>query len=172
MDTRNKILSISEVQRNLRELYRSGLITTSVIIDGVYDDVTRKGVSEFQSLYGLPVTGVVDYITWTELTERARESVEKRAPSLPIYPFERLLVNSSVSPGDVSETVFIIQLILKELAAYNFSEIALTGVFDDATQNAIERFQLINDLEVNGVVDKETWNALARAYNKYIKPVY
>lgn len=172
MDARNRILSISEIQRNLRELYRSGLIGTSVIVDGVYDEVTANAVREYQTLYGLPSTGVVDYVTWTELYERAKESRERRAPSLPIYPFERILADSAVSPGDVSETVYIIQLMLKELAAYGFSEIAINGVYDEPTRDAILSFQRVNLLDESGVVDKETWNALASAYNKYIKGVY
>ena len=61
---------------------------------------------------------------------------------------------------------------LKELAAYGFSEIAINGVYDEPTRDAILSFQRVNLLDESGVVDKETWNALASAYNKYIKGVY
>ena len=36
--------------------------------DGVYGPSTREAVEVFQSVFGLPVTGVVDYNTWYEIS--------------------------------------------------------------------------------------------------------
>ncbi len=36
---------------------------------GMFDSDTRAAVIAFQSLYGLPVTGVVDEETWNRLSE-------------------------------------------------------------------------------------------------------
>jgi murein L,D-transpeptidase YcbB/YkuD len=44
-------------------------------------------------------------------------------------------------------------------------------VLDDATGQALSRFQQINGLTVNGQVDRVTWDALADAYNKYLPQV-
>jgi len=64
--------------------------------------------------------------------------------------------------------VTIIQLMLKTLTEYEYGDVVADGVFGDITENAIMDFQSRNGLEPTGVVDKITWNALARAYNKYV----
>ncbi len=40
-----------------------------VEIGGIFDSDTRAAVISFQSLYGLPVTGIVDEETWNRLSE-------------------------------------------------------------------------------------------------------
>ena len=40
-----------------------------VEIGGIFDSDTRAAVIAFQSLYGLPVTGIVDEETWNRLSE-------------------------------------------------------------------------------------------------------
>ncbi|MCD8248248.1 MAG: peptidoglycan-binding protein, partial [Lachnospiraceae bacterium] len=37
--------------------------------DGVYGSATRAAVEKFQSIFGLPVTGSVDYRTWYKISE-------------------------------------------------------------------------------------------------------
>lgn len=40
-----------------------------VSVDGIYGPGTAAAVREFQSVFGLPVTGVVDYSTWYKISE-------------------------------------------------------------------------------------------------------
>ena len=40
-----------------------------VSVDGIYGPGTAAAVSKFQSVFGLPVTGVVDYPTWYKISE-------------------------------------------------------------------------------------------------------
>lgn len=168
MDTRDKITATRELQGYLRELYQNGLISISVIPDGVYDDRTRAAVVEFQLNSSLPATGIVDYATWTALEASASKLRRDNSKSEPLFPFERIIEGGVLSPEDAFDLVFIVQLILKELAAYGFGELAISGIYDPPTRRAIEQFQLINGIQPSGLVDKKTWNALARAYNKYI----
>ena len=37
--------------------------------DGVYGPATAESVRTFQSIFGLPKTGVVDYRTWYKISE-------------------------------------------------------------------------------------------------------
>ena len=37
--------------------------------DGVYGSRTREAVEKFQSVFGLPVTGIVDYPTWYKISD-------------------------------------------------------------------------------------------------------
>ena len=36
--------------------------------DGIYGQATARAVEEFQSIFGLPVTGVVDFATWYKIS--------------------------------------------------------------------------------------------------------
>ena len=40
-----------------------------VTVDGVYGPATANAVREFQSVFGLPQTGIVDYRTWYKISE-------------------------------------------------------------------------------------------------------
>ena len=38
-------------------------------IDGIYGPATKAAVRKFQSIFGLPATGIVDYPTWYKISE-------------------------------------------------------------------------------------------------------
>ena len=40
-----------------------------IAVDGIYGPATAAAVSKFQSVFGLPVTGTVDYRTWYKISE-------------------------------------------------------------------------------------------------------
>ena len=37
--------------------------------DGIYGSATEAAVRKFQSVFGLPATGIVDYTTWYKISE-------------------------------------------------------------------------------------------------------
>lgn len=169
MNTSDKRESIMEVQRNLRTLYQDGYISRSIIPDGVYGEETKEAVREFQQLIGLAESAVVDYDTWTALSEMASICSKKLAKSTPIYPFERVLADEEICLGETSDLVLLIQILINELDGYNLAKLPLNGFFDKNTESAIKAIQEANGLPGDGKVNKETWNALAAAYNKYVK---
>lgn len=79
--------------------------------------------------------------------------------------------DNTVSQGENSDTVGIIQIILNALKVrydgYDFFPV--TFVFDPATVEAVRTFQQINRLGDSGVVDARTWNALAAEYSRLRK---
>lgn len=168
MDTRDEMAAIREIQENLQILYKDGYSLPYVGVDGIYGDATADAVGDFQHIVGLEPTGVVDIDTWTALVAAARQAQVRAQESAAIKPFERRLQNNEVKMGEISDLVTIIQLMLKTLTEYEYGEVIADGVFGDVTENAIIDFQRRNGLEPTGVVDKITWNALARAYNKYV----
>ena len=170
MDIRDERLSIIEIQNNLRELTKAGWALPSIIADGIYGEQTRKAVRQFQLTQELPVTGRVDLITWQVLRAAADRSRWERSPASPIYPWNRPLAGGTANPGERTDLIYIVQIMLRESVAYDF-ELPLTGVLDDATSRALRRFQQINGLTVTGQVDRSTWDALADAYNKYLPQV-
>ena len=40
----------------------------SIVPDGIYGPKTKATVEKFQAVFGLPVSGVVDYNTWYEIS--------------------------------------------------------------------------------------------------------
>lgn len=170
MDTRDQKLAIIEIQRNLRELTNGGWEILSLVADGIYGSRTREAVRQFQTMEGLPTTGVVDSITWQVLQTAADIERGLRAPSKPIYPFRRPLKGGTTMAEERTDLIYIAQLMLRESVAYD-SELPLTGILDPATGRALSEFQQINGLPITGVLDLATWNALADAYNKYLPQV-
>ena len=167
MDTRDQKLAIIEIQQNLRELHNAGWAINSIVADGIYGDRTREAVRQFQTIEGLPATGIVDSLTWRVLQTAADIARGQRAPANPIYPWNRPLKGGATSPGEQTDLIYIAQLMLRESVAYDY-DLPLTGVLDLATQTALRDFQQINGLPPTGILDLTTWNALADAYNKYL----
>ena len=40
-----------------------------IAADGIFGPATAEAVRTFQSVFGLPVTGIVDYPTWYKISE-------------------------------------------------------------------------------------------------------
>lgn len=163
----NERTAITNIQRYLRLIgtERGGRIF-AVPLDGIYDSSTANAVSEFQRLYSLPVTGIVDKITFDLLF--AEYSRISRADSTEYPDFFPSAPPSYVTEfGEKSYFISLLQFILDELRI-SYDSIPFfdrTGEYDMDTSLAIKEFQRLSLLPVTGKVDKGTWNAMARAYN-------
>lgn len=167
MDLRNERLTVIELQQDLLELWQAGMKIPYVTPDGVYGDVTRSAVRDFQRQSGLDGTGVVDYPTWERLTSDAGAALLARQPADRITPFVTLqLDGGAVRPGEKSDLVTILQIMLAALSLYDLESLPLTGVFDAATQKALKKFQSLHGLSPCGNLDQTTWNDLSSAYNR------
>ncbi len=60
---------VRQIQEQLARISRSYPAIPSVTPDGIYGPATRAAVEKFQSVFGLPVTGVIDYRTWYKISE-------------------------------------------------------------------------------------------------------
>lgn len=59
---------VYQMQRQLARISRSYPAIPTIVPDGTYGLKTQEAVEVFQSVFGLPVTGVVDYNTWYEIS--------------------------------------------------------------------------------------------------------
>jgi peptidoglycan hydrolase-like protein with peptidoglycan-binding domain len=57
------------MQQQLNRIARSYPAIPAVTADGVYGEKTAEAVKKFQSIFGLPQTGTVDYPTWYKISE-------------------------------------------------------------------------------------------------------
>ena len=60
---------VRQIQEQLARISRSYPAIPSITQDGTYGSATRAAVEKFQSVFGLPVTGVIDYRTWYKISE-------------------------------------------------------------------------------------------------------
>ena len=59
---------VRQLQEQLDRISRSYPALPSVTADGIYGESTRRAVEEFQRVFNLPVTGIVDYPTWYRIS--------------------------------------------------------------------------------------------------------
>lgn len=62
----NKIRQMQEQLNVIADAYPA---LPKIATDGIYGPATANAVREFQSIFGLPVTGTVDYPTWFKISE-------------------------------------------------------------------------------------------------------
>lgn len=105
--------------------------------EGDFDADTKQAVQDFQTDRGLRANGVVNPKTWTALLS---------AGSTP-----------TIQNGSSGEPVLRLQ---RALTAALGSSVTIDGQFGDLTQQAVEEYQSSRDLDADGVVGGQTWEAL------------
>lgn len=60
---------VRQMQSQLARISRAYPAIPTIAADGIYGPATEEAVEVFQSIFGLPVTGVVDYSTWYKISE-------------------------------------------------------------------------------------------------------
>ena len=59
---------VRQLQQQLARISKTYPAIPTIRVDGVYGPATQQAVRTFQQVFGLPVTGVVDYNTWYEIS--------------------------------------------------------------------------------------------------------
>ena len=60
---------VRQIQEQLNTVAGSYPALPTIAADGIYGEKTRDAVKKFQSVFGLPSTGIVDYPTWYKIQE-------------------------------------------------------------------------------------------------------
>jgi peptidoglycan hydrolase-like protein with peptidoglycan-binding domain len=109
----------------------------AAVYDGVFTADTVRAVSELQAARGLPVTGVVDPLTWPHLIQ-------------------------AVGPGAPREPVLTAQRLLNEKFG---ARLVATGTWDEPTRQAVVAFDRHVGLANDGRVDYFTWRHLVAHFD-------
>lgn len=60
---------VRQMQEQLNRIARAYPALPTITADGIYGARTQEAVEKFQSIFGLPVTGNVDFRTWYKISE-------------------------------------------------------------------------------------------------------
>lgn len=60
---------VRQMQEQLNAIAAVYTAIPSLVPDGIFGENTQRAVKEFQSIFGLPVSGVVDYRTWYKISQ-------------------------------------------------------------------------------------------------------
>ena len=62
-------LKVQQLQEQLNAISNGYPAIPKIPVDGIYGEATQNAVRTFQRIFGLPVTGVVDYPTWYRIQD-------------------------------------------------------------------------------------------------------
>lgn len=119
-------------------------------ITGSFGSTLKNATERYQYYNRLEVNGIIDEKTWDLLFKQTPSPFDEERQDKP-----------TLSLGDRGEDVKDLQTKLTTLMYY---EGPINGVFDTKTENAVKKLQLINKLTADGIVGKNTWNALTFLY--------
>ena len=136
--------------------------------DGIFGQDTENAVRNFQRIFNLTQDGVVGKATWYKiksiwaavkrLAEVQSEGVSQDDVRL-IYP-------SQLTLGDTGDGVRNLQYFLSVIAFFDpqVPDVTVDGVFGTQTQNAVRAIQRQAGLTEDGIVGRDTWNAIIDEY--------
>lgn len=158
-----KIGHIREMQRYLHHIAQHDDRMHTTIPNGVFDERTRQAVRSFQAIYGLPVTGEIDPVTWDAIVRVYTELAVTMPAMIDIFPDSEYII----SPQSSSVLIETLQVMLKFLSSLypNAQSCDINGIYDAKTIACVRRAQELFLLEPSGFVDMNTWNALVKYIN-------
>ncbi|MDZ7952432.1 peptidoglycan-binding protein [Nostoc sp. DedQUE09] len=128
--------AVSRLQQDLRELgYFNGLNT------GYFGLETQQAVIRFQRSAGITANGIVN--------TRTQQAISSGLGTGGEYP--------SLREGSNGSAVIKLQQRLRQLGYFNANP---TGNFEPITKDAVIAFQRSYRITANGIVNRQTWNAL------------
>jgi peptidoglycan hydrolase-like protein with peptidoglycan-binding domain len=103
--------------------------------DGIFGPQTRTEVRNFQIAKGLGADGIVGPNTWAALIQ-----------------------GKQLDQGDTGQAVRALQRLLHD--KFGYANVNIDADFGPITDNAVRDFQAEYDLDVDGIVGPDTWQAL------------
>ena len=144
-----------------------------VVTDGFFGPETEQAVRAFQKIFGMEETGIVDSAAWYEIRDKYN-AVKKLSDLFSEgvnFDEVSLQFKDSLQKGDSGIYVAAMQYFLNFVSAFttDFTDIPISGTFDEATVEQVKSFQTYAGLPATGIMDEQTWNVLFDQYRGIIE---
>ncbi|WP_214484346.1 peptidoglycan-binding protein [Bacillus sp. SM2101] len=141
-------IHVKRIQRYLNVISKKYPEIPTLIVDGLFEQQTKISVIAFQKIHSLAESGIVDNYTWIKITD-----IYIYVINLPdVYPVLKI--------GSSGEMVKKLQGLLNK-AGFNVGE--EDGSFGTNTETTVKEFQEAKGLPADGIVGRQTWDALERS---------
>ena len=166
----------NEVRRIQVELNRISTnypaIPKIVPANGIYGESTAEAVRVFQSVFGLPQTGIVNKATWYQIKyifTAVKRLSELSSEGLAAEETENIF-GDPLRRGDTGERVRIVQYFLNVIAYFNpeIPSVPASGVFNEQMENQVKAFERFYGLNPDGIVDFRTWQLINEIYRNIL----
>ena len=137
-------------------------------VDGIFGPQTEAAVKAFQQIFSLDPDGIVGRATWYQIVRvyvavlklAELQSEGQRFFFIQEYP-------EFLSLGDTGVLVEQLQYMLSVLSRFlpQVPDPGMSGIFDNATLNAVRGFERYAGLPVTGSVGEATWDAIFEQFN-------
>ncbi|MGD1712148.1 peptidoglycan-binding domain-containing protein [Dapis sp. BLCC M172] len=130
--------STGEDVKYLQTVLNATVANNSLVVDGIFGNLTKEAVIAFQKRYGLTADGIVGPNTWG-LIDTGK------------------IVRTTLYFGSTGEDVKYLQ---RRLNGIRSASLVVDGIFGVATEEAVKNFQKSSGLTVDGIVGPQTWERL------------
>ena len=137
-------------------------------VDGIFGPQTEAAVKAFQQIFSLDPDGIVGRASWYQIVRvyvavlklAELQSEGQRFFFIQEYP-------EFLSLGDTGVLVEQLQYMLSVLSSFRpqVPDPGMSGIFDNATLNAVRGFERYAGLPVTGSVGEATWDAIFEQFN-------
>ena len=159
---------IQSLQHMLNHMARIIPTLPRIAETGQFDEDTLEAVMIFQRDSRLPVTGIVDQLTWNAITSAYYLNLFQTGtpPSLSVFPFGTTVVRET----EYAPIIFVVQAMMSALSdkISNFEKNELNGVNNGGTAKNIRILQSLFSLPENATLDRPTWTVLSHLYRALV----
>ena len=143
--------------------------------DGVFSFDTEDAVRRFQEIFSLTPDGVVGKSTWYAIQfiyNAVKRLNELDSEGIKLSDVTQQFTQA-ISRGDSGIEVLNVQYFLSYLSAFfsTIPNVAIDGIFGEATENAVKAFQRTFELPITGTVDVSTWDVLYKTYLGFVETI-
>ena len=163
--------AVFTLQRQLNRITKDYPFLGLLTVDGIFGSRMTETVKRFQRQFNLTADGVVGRQTWYKISyiyvsvkDLAELTSEGETSSGTLS--DGSWGGTALRTGSTGSAVEQVQFWLNTLAQYDSAipSLAVDGRYGAATASAVRAFQRRYGLTVDGVVGRETWNAI---YNEF-----